>query len=305
LTSGILFNIQQFSTEDGPGIRTTAFMKGCPLNCAWCHNPEGMQSKPDLVWYDTRCIAVKDCLRACPDDALDLSGSGMLINRQRCTMCGSCVKACPAAALEIIGKFWTPQDLLALLMKDAIFYETSGGGVTFSGGEPTQQIDFLVEVMALCKTNGLNIALDTCGASTWEKYERILPYIDLVLYDLKVMDSSSHLAATGSSNQRILENARQFAIRDMPMWIRTPVIPGYTATADNITAIGQFIHSELPNVRRWDLLAYTNLGKPKYKRLDRPYSLDSAPLLLKSEMESLHQLALQWVPSARWSGATR
>ncbi|MBI3784628.1 MAG: glycyl-radical enzyme activating protein [Deltaproteobacteria bacterium] len=302
--TGTTFNIQQFSTEDGPGIRTTVFLKGCPLRCAWCHNPEGMRVAPDLMWYDVRCIAARECLSICPEQALALSQSGMQIDRARCTLCGKCVRACPSAAFELIGKQWTAEELLDELLKDQVFYETSGGGVTFSGGEPLTQIDFLSEVLPLCKAAGLQVALDTCGAVASDRLRRVLPWIDLVLYDLKVMDAAASKAATGVSNELILDNARLLAEHGTPLWIRTPLVPGYTANADNIRAIADFIRNCLPSVQRWDLLAYTNLGRPKYHRLDRPYALEDAALLTRGDMEALWRVAVELVPQAQWSGAT-
>ena len=303
--TGLTFNVQRFSTEDGPGIRTTVFMKGCPLRCAWCHNPEGLSPKPELVWYDVRCIAARDCLTACPEQALALTPQGMQIDRKRCTACGACVQACPAAALEIIGRRWTPAGLLAELVKDRPFYETSGGGITVSGGEPLLQADFLAALLPACREAGLPVALDTCGAPPWERYERLLPWVDLVLYDLKIMDAERHRQATGVANEGILANARRLAERGVPMWVRTPVIPGYTDEPENILAIAHFIRDLLPTVERWDLLAYTNLGRPKYHRLGRPYALESAPLLPRAQMEALWRAAAELVPAARWSGATR
>lgn len=303
--TGITFNVQRFSTEDGPGIRTTVFFKGCLLQCRWCHNPEGLSSRPELVWYDVRCIGARDCLRVCPEEALQLTPQGMRINRRRCTACGACVQACPAAALEIIGREWTPEALLAEVQKDAVFFETSGGGVTLSGGEPMIQFEFLAAFGRLSQQAGLHVALDTCGAVPWEWYEQVLPWVNLVLYDLKIWDRERHRAATGVDNARILENARRIAGLGKPIWIRTPVIPGYTADADNLAALAEFIAAELPTVQRWDLLAYTNLGQPKYHRLDRPYALEGVPLLTRAEMEALHAVAVARVPVAVWSGATR
>ncbi len=308
MTTGLTFNLQQFSTEDGPGIRTTVFLKGCLLRCAWCHNPEGLSPQRDLVWHDTRCIAARACLRACPvgqDSILSLTPRGMTIDRACCTLCGKCADACPAAALEIIGKEWNAEELVAELLKDRVFYETSGGGITFSGGEPMLQSDFLCAVLPRCKDARLHIALDTCGAVAWERYARVLDWIDLGMFDLKIMDSAQHKRATGIGSDLILDNARRIAHARKPMWIRTPVVPGYTDDPANIAAIARFIRDELPTVERWDLLAYTNLGKPKYHRLDLPYTLENAPLYTRGEMENAWRVAAEIAPVARWSGATR
>ncbi len=305
IANALVFNIQQFSTEDGPGIRTTVFMKGCPLRCVWCHNPEGLAPKPELMWYDVRCIGARECLRACPESALTLTPAGMRVDRARCTGCGKCSDACPTGALEMIGRHWEPQAMVDELVKDRVFYETSGGGITFSGGEPMQQTDFLCAVLPLCKAAGLQVALDTCGAVAWERYARVLPSVDLVLLDLKIMDAEQHRAATGAANDSIIANARRMAAEGKRMWIRTPIIPGYTDDPGNVEAIARLICTELPTVERWDLLAYTNLGKPKYHRLDLAYALEDAPLLTKPAMESLYHIAAASVPCARWSGATR
>ena len=302
---GITFNVQRFSTEDGPGIRTTVFFKGCPLRCAWCHNPEGLSPRPELMWYDVRCIAARDCLQACPEHALELTSQGLRIDRDRCTACGDCADACPAGALEIIGRQWTPEELFAEVDKDTVFYETSGGGVTISGGEPMAQADFVLALARLCHEASIHVALDTCGAAPWERYEQVLPLVDLVLYDLKIFDAERHRAGTGVDNRPTLDNARRIAAAGKPLWIRTPIIPGYTADEANIAALGDFIAAELPTVERWDLLAYTNLGQPKYHRLDRLYALEDVPLLTRAEMEAIHAVTVQRVSVAVWSGATK
>lgn len=234
-----------------------------------------------------------------------MTPDGIWIDRQRCNLCGACMRACPAAALELIGTRWTPEALVGEVLKDEVFFDTSGGGVTFSGGEPMMQVDFLCEVLPRCKEAGIHTALDTCGAFAWRCYERVLPWVDLVLLDLKLMDAGQHRLATGVSNQMILDNARRLGLLGMPMWIRTPIIPAYTDSPENVQEIGRFIAEELPSVERWDLLAYTNLGRPKYHRLDLPYRLEETPLLSRGQMEAIWQVARAEVPVARWSGITR
>jgi pyruvate formate lyase activating enzyme len=234
-----------------------------------------------------------------------LTRQGLAIDRPRCDACGACAAACPTGALEVIGQAWTPAELLAEALKDALFYETSGGGVTLSGGEPLAQAAFVLELGRLCHQAGLPLALDTCGAVPWARYEPMLPFLDLVLYDLKIWDPDRHRAATGVDNVTILDNARRLAAAGLPLWVRTPLIPGYTADEENVAALADFIAAELPTVQRWDLLAYTNLGGPKYRRLDRAYALEGVPLLSRAEMEALHAVAVARVPMAVWSGATR
>ena len=305
MTTGRLFSLQRFSTDDGPGIRTTAFFKGCPLRCPWCHNPEGLSLAADLMWYDARCIGARRCVEACPAGALELTPGGMRIDRLRCTRCGECPAACPSGALEWIGRDWEAAALAAELARDAAFFSASSGGITLSGGEPLLQHVFLLELLPHCREAGLHIALDTCAAVPGEWLEQVLPWVDMVLLDLKIMDPEKHRAATGLSNERVLDNARRLAERRIRLWVRTPIIPGWTDDEANLQGLAGFIAAELPMVERWDLLAYTNLGRPKYHRLEQPYALESTPLYERQDMERIASIAAEHVGVVRWSGATR
>lgn len=302
----IVFNIQRFSTEDGPGIRTTVFFKGCPLSCAWCHNPEGISPSPQLLWYAARCIAARDCLTACPEDALELTRTGMRIDRERCTACGDCEEACPAAALEIVGKPWNVEDLVVEVKKDEAFFRNSDGGITLGGGEPMMQADFVTAFLARCKEEGLSTALDTSGIAAWSRYEAVLPHVDLLLVDLKQMDPERHQQITGVKLEPLLENAARLGKADVPVWVRTPIIPGYTDTPENVRAVSRFIADHMPSVVRYDLLAYNNLCAAQYERLGMPFPLKDAALMRREEMKSLRDAAAEaGFSEVHWSGATR
>jgi len=302
-----VFNIQRFSTEDGPGIRTTVFFKGCPLSCVWCHNPEGISPRPQLFWYANRCIGVRDCLKACPENALDLTPKGMTIDRERCTACGLCEEACPAAALEVIGKPWSVEDLVQEVKKDEPFFRNSGGGITLGGGEPMFQAEFVAAFLRRCREDGLSTAMDTCGLAPWARYEEILPYVDLLLLDLKQMDPETHLKATGVKLEPILETARRLGeISGLTLWIRTPVIPGFTDAEENVRAAARFIARHMPNVRRYDLLGFNNLCIGQYDRLGMTFVLRDAQLMRRERMEALKAAAEEaGAPNVHWSGAIR
>jgi pyruvate formate lyase activating enzyme len=302
----MVFNIQLHSTEDGPGIRTSIFMKGCPMRCPWCHNPEGIKPSPELIWYEMRCLGAKECLGACPREALNLTPQGMIINRSRCDDCGDCVKVCPASALEVIGKTYTVDELAARALQDRVFYEKSGGGVTLSGGEASLQADFSVALMVKLRKEGIHLALDTCGGTKWPNLRRLVEQADLVHYDLKLMDSDSHHKLTGIPLDLVLNNAREISKAGKPIWVRTPIIPGVNDSVENIRQTAWFIRENLSTVERYDLLAFNNTCASKYQRLGINWNLENEGLIPEGTMEDLAGAAkAEGLNFVHWSGLTR
>ncbi|NVM36636.1 MAG: glycyl-radical enzyme activating protein [Candidatus Lokiarchaeota archaeon] len=307
----LIFQIQKFSTEDGPGIRTTVFFKKCPLKCIWCHNPESILKTPQLEWFKHKCIGCKTCIASCQQNALSFDNNSLLIDREKCNLCRVCVEECPSTALNMLGEWWKLEDLFNEIEKDKIYYTTSQGGITVSGGEPTQQPEFITDFLRKCKENGINTAIDTCGYSSKRIYEQILPYVDLVLLDIKHIDSDKHKEYIGVPNKAILENAnwiyKNLKKNGKKMWIRTPIIPNYTAIDENIRGIGEFIVNKLENFpERWDLLSFNNLCISKYERLDMEWSLKDEQLMKKEDMEHFFKIAeATGVKNPHWSGLTK
>lgn len=297
-TPGQILHLQRLSTEDGPGIRTTVFFKGCPLRCEWCHNPESFLPKVQIQWHAGRCLGCCTCLSACPNGYLALEEGGLKIDRQNCQGCAACADACPANAIEALGRRLTAAELLDELLKDRVYYEKSGGGVTLSGGEPTLQPDFAGALLRGLRAAGIATALDTCGLCVPQTFDLLLPFVDLILYDMKLFDPELHKRYTGQSNRLILDNL--LYLRDMirrqpqpaELWIRTPLIPGATTAGDNLLAIGRFIAAELEGfVTRWELCAFNNLGRDKYSRLDQRWAYASFPLMTAGELARCEQTA--------------
>jgi len=312
LTATIL-EIQRMSTEDGPGLRTTVFFKGCGLRCAWCHNPESIDRRPELQWIGSRCIGCRTCIDACPAGALSASDDGIAIDRDRCDGCGACADVCPATALELMGAEWTVAELADEVVKDAHYFGADGG-VTASGGEAALQAPFVAEFFAELKRRGVRTALDTCGHCPAENLDLILPHADLVLFDMKEMDPDRHKQFTGSGNRLILENlvcVGDYVRERVPrreLWIRTPVIPGATDRRETVLGIGAFIAERLGGaVSRWELCAFNNLCRDKYLRLGKEWEFGEAGLIDRAVMEELAEAARSSGvdPSiVRWSGST-
>jgi pyruvate formate lyase activating enzyme len=297
---GLILHLQRFSTEDGPGIRTTVFFKGCPLNCLWCHNPESISIEPQIQWLENRCLGCGTCIKTCPQRCLVKTEQGIVIDREACTGCGDCAEACPANAMELLGKTVSVDELFNELTKDRIYFEKSGGGVTLSGGEPMTQPDFAAALLRRLKESGINTAIDTCGVCSTSSLDKVLPYTDIVLFDLKEANSEKHYNFTGLYNQRIFENLiyiRDYILNVAPekiLWLRTPLISEATATRDNITALGVFITKNLADiVQRWELCAFNNLCRDKYRRLGIAWQYASTPLMTKDTVRELEQYAKQ------------
>jgi pyruvate formate lyase activating enzyme len=266
---GYLFNIQRYSIHDGPGIRTTVFLKGCPLRCYWCQNPESHREKPEVYFDQSLCTACGRCVTVCPSGASTLSSTSSLIDRSQCTACGKCVEVCPNEARRIIGRHTSTEEVFQEIKRDEIFYRKSGGGVTISGGEPLAQPEFTLNLLKLCRESGIHTALDTSGYAKWQTLAQVLNYCDLVLYDIKLIDSKQHMKYTGVSNRLILDNAKRIA-GICPMWVRVTVVPGYcNDSVEKIEATAKFIAAELGNSVRVCLLPYHRLGEAKYERLGR------------------------------------
>ena len=293
---GIVLEIQRMSTEDGPGLRTTVFLKGCPLQCGWCHNPESIAPHPQVVWNKAGCLGCGTCIHTCSQKALTAGPSGIVIDRERCRGCGDCAKECPSLSMVLLGEKWLAHDLVTELARDQAYFSTSGGGVTLSGGEASFQPKFTCQVLKGLKEKGIHTALDTCGHCSFKTLEQLLPYFDLILFDIKEMDDNRHERFTGVSNRKILENLKQVSriLGSTQLWIRTPIIPGATDRKENIRSIGEFIATQLAgHVAQWELCAFNNLGKDKYTRLGRNWAYEKTLLVEKEQMDALVQAALE------------
>ena len=275
MTTGTIFDIKKFAIHDGPGLRTTVFFKGCPLECWACHNPEGKEGRIDLFVREERCTLCGDCIDLCDPGSISLADSSLAVDRSTCTSCGLCIDACLPGALTIAGRKVTVGEVLKEIERDVVFYDQSGGGVTFSGGEPLSQPDFLLELLRECKERDISVAIDTSGQAPLDLVKSVAEMADLFLYDLKLVDAKRHEDFTGSTNEEILANLIWLAENGPPVVVRVPLLAGINDDADNISALGEFV-AGMSNGLSVDLLPYHRAGVDKYTRLGHAYRMEDA-----------------------------
>jgi len=298
---GVVVRIQRFSLQDGPGIRTTIFLKGCPLRCLWCCNPETQDPQIELMYFKYKCIPnCSKCVLVCNYGAVMKSEDGFItIDRTKCIRCLECVRVCPSGALTVVGELRSVEEVVGEVLKDYEFYITSGGGVTLSGGEPLYQYKFSKAVMKRLKEVNIHTTLDTSGYALWEHFKEVLNYTDLILYDIKHMSPDKHKELTGVDNRLILENAKRCNDLGVSMIIRFPLIPSINDDVENLKELAKFICSELNNVRQLDILPYHTLGIPKYEALGREYLLKNISRPSQENLERVAKVLRNLCPTIR------
>ena len=281
---GQVFNIMKYAVHDGPGIRTTVFLKGCPLNCWWCHNPESQELKPQLTFFPNRCIGCMDCISACKENAITVVNGTIVTDLNKCKNNGDCTLVCFAEAREMAGKSMSVDEVVKEVLKDKVFYDESGGGVTFSGGEPLMQSSFLLEVLKELKELGIHTTIDTCGFASSEVVKEVAQLTDLFLFDLKHTNSEKHKKYTGVSNNLILENLNMLDKMGKNIIIRIPVIPGFNNSKEELEDFKSYINT-LKNVKEVNLLPYHSIGQEKYNRIGKPYKMKGVKEPSEEDME--------------------
>ena len=297
----MVFDIKRFSIHDGPGIRTTVFFKGCPLSCWWCHNPESQALEPEMMFRENRCIRCRACQAVCERGAISWDGNVVSTDTEKCALCGLCAEVCYAEAREMIGREMTVAQVMAEIERDVAFYDESGGGVTFSGGEPLWQRDFLAGLLRACQEKDIHTALDTCGFATWETMDSIRGYVDLFLYDLKLMDDAKHQQFTAVPNQLILSNLRALAERGENIILRVPIIPEINDDDEGLHQLGAFAVT-LPYVNQMDLLPYHPTAVDKYRLLHKVWGLREIRPPLDGRMAEIAEVLSEFGLQVRIGG---
>jgi pyruvate formate lyase activating enzyme len=288
LHKGTIFNIQKYCIHDGPGIRTTVFLKGCPLNCWWCHNPESQLSKPEIMFWSSRCKQCGFCIKRCPQEAIEIVDGVLKTDKEKCILCGKCTDFCPYNAREIAGKEFSVHELMKEIKKDIVFYEESGGGVTFSGGEPMCQIHFLNDLLDACNNKEIHTAVDTCGYTSWDNYKMIADKVDLFLFDIKHMNSEMHKKYTGVPNELILDNIKKLSDLGKNIFIRMPIIPGVNDDKKNSLQAIEFLNKL--KIQQVNLLPYHKIGMDKYKRMNKKYMVSDVSEPSNEKMTEISEI---------------
>lgn len=286
---GLIFNIQRYSIHDGPGIRTSVFLKGCPLRCLWCFNPESLSPHPEIFFYSKRCIGCGTCIDVCSQGAIRRINNKIEFDRSLCVGCGKCAHVCPGAARKRVGEWVDPDWVIHEIKKDELFYLNSGGGLTLSGGEPIYQAEFAKQILKECKSHSIHTALESSAYVTWEIFQDMLSYVDMALLDIKHMDSTIHKELTGVDNRLILENIRRVAEMPTALILRFPLIPGHNDSERNLRSMAEFILS-LGKMVDLHILPYHSYGVNKYVRLGRKYSLSKLAPPKSKDIERVKSL---------------
>lgn len=288
--NGIIFDIHQYAIYDGPGIRTVVFLKGCPLSCAWCHNPESQDPEPQISYFQERCVKCGKCVDSCPNEALTLTSEGIERDPRKCTLCGNCTKVCPNQVMELVGKEYSVDEVIKIVAADKIFYDNSGGGVTISGGEPTMQYSFLISLLQKLKEKGIHSAIETCGFFNEKHLDELMELVDLFLFDIKHVDPAIHEKYTGIKNDKIKENFKNIVNKTNSKKIscRIPIIPGFNKDLEVIKGIADFLN-EVSYTNDVHLMPYNKLAKTKYEKMGMGHLYKDMGELSEKELEEISE----------------